>query len=84
MTPDVGTRATLLRSPRARATVVPISNGVPGAEQLVPDVVNSGVLPPTQHWLAVPALGPGRLLNATLLTEINGTWSFQAITFTTK
>ena len=47
------------------------------------DRVNSGILPPTQTSLAIPALPAGPTLYATLLTKVNGTWArYQTITFT--
>jgi hypothetical protein len=46
------------------------------------DLINSGVLPPSQSSLAMPDLPAGRTLYATLLTDVAGTWRYQAITFT--
>ncbi|MDQ6948035.1 MAG: hypothetical protein M3256_17645 [Actinomycetota bacterium] len=46
------------------------------------DLVNSGVLPSTQSSLDVGALPAGATLFATLFTEVNGAWGFQASTFT--
>jgi len=46
------------------------------------DLVNSGVLAPTQSSFSVPKLPNDRLLYATILTLVNGTWTFQAIGFT--
>ncbi len=45
------------------------------------DLVNSGVLPPTQSSFAVPKLPAGKVLYATLLTLVNGTWKFQLAGF---
>lgn len=47
------------------------------------DLVNSGLLPPTQSSFVVPALPAGKTLHATLLTKVNGSWVYQAITFST-
>ncbi|MDQ1392552.1 MAG: hypothetical protein QOF30_1529 [Acidimicrobiaceae bacterium] len=46
------------------------------------DLVNSGVLAPTQSSFSVPALPHDRLLYGTLLTLVNGTWVFQVVGFT--
>jgi len=47
------------------------------------NLVNSGILPPTQSNLDMPSLPAGQTLYATLYTEIDGTWTnYQAITFT--
>lgn len=47
------------------------------------DLVDSGVLAPSQSSFSVPELPAGPTLYATLLTEVNGAWSlFQAVTFT--
>ncbi len=47
------------------------------------DLVNSGVLPPSQTTLAMPTLPAGKTLYATLFTAASGTWaSFQTVTFT--
>lgn len=47
------------------------------------DLMSSGVLPPDQTSLNPPDLPSGPTLQATLLTEIGGTWSsYQAVTFT--
>jgi serine protease len=66
--------------------------GIPNAQDYIlvvgttrngTDLVNSGILPPTQSSLTVPAMPAGRTLYATLLTKVNGTWSrYQGITFT--
>jgi hypothetical protein len=54
-----------------------------GTSRYGTDLVNSGVLAPSQSSFAVPDLPAGPTLYATLLTEINGSWSvFQAVTFT--
>jgi hypothetical protein len=48
------------------------------------NLVNSGVLAPTQSSYAIATLPAGATLYATLFTEVNGTWSrYQSITFTT-
>jgi outer membrane protein assembly factor BamB len=46
------------------------------------DLVNSGLLPPNQSSYPVSGLPPGKVLYATLLTEINGTWTYQLVAFT--
>jgi hypothetical protein len=47
------------------------------------DLVNTGVMPPSQYLLPMPGLPNGRALYATLYTKANGSWNyFQAITFT--
>jgi hypothetical protein len=46
------------------------------------DLVNSGSLPAGQSMFHVPDLPTGRTLYATLFTQLNGTWSYQAISFT--
>ncbi|MDQ1398739.1 MAG: hypothetical protein QOK20_671 [Acidimicrobiaceae bacterium] len=46
------------------------------------ELVNSGTLPPTQSSFTVPALPHGKVLYATLLTLVNGTWVFQVVGFT--
>jgi serine protease len=56
---------------------------VVGTTQYGQDLVNSGILPPTQSSVTVPALPAGRIIYATLLTKVNGAWTrYQAITFT--
>jgi hypothetical protein len=56
---------------------------VVGTAALGHDLVNSGVLPPTQSSLTVPPLPAGATLYATMMAEVNGGWgSYQAITFT--
>jgi len=46
------------------------------------DLVDSGVLPATTTFFAVPALPAGQVLYATLLTEDNGAWShYQLVGF---
>ncbi len=47
------------------------------------NLVNSGVLPASQSSLSVPGLPHGRLLYATLLTLVDGTWTFQLVGFGT-
>jgi hypothetical protein len=44
--------------------------------------VHSVLLSPAQLSLPMPDLPVGRTLYATLLTEVAGTWRYQAITFT--
>jgi hypothetical protein len=46
------------------------------------NLVNSGVLIPTQSSYRVPALPRGKLLYATLFTMVNNQWVGQLITFT--
>jgi YVTN family beta-propeller protein len=47
------------------------------------DLVNSGILPPSQSAFAVPDLPAGKTLYATLMTKVDGTWTvFHDITFT--
>jgi hypothetical protein len=48
------------------------------------DLVDSGVLAASKSRLYVPALPTGRDLYFTLFTEVGGTWSYQAITFTAE
>ena len=65
-------------TPQAQGYILVIGTTLYGA-----DLFNSGILPPTESNVDVPALPAGPLLHATLLTEVGGTWSnFQAITFT--
>ncbi|MDP9074321.1 MAG: Ig domain-containing protein [Actinomycetota bacterium] len=54
---------------------------VVGTSQYGTNLLNSGVLPPTQSSYPVPAFPTGRILYATLLTKVKGTWVFQAIHF---
>ena len=44
------------------------------------DLVSSPLLPPTQSSFAVPAL-PHSTIYVTLFTEVDGTWTFEAATF---
>jgi len=46
------------------------------------NLVNSGLLAPTQSSYSVPALPHGETLYATLLTRVNGNWVYQVIGFT--
>lgn len=43
------------------------------------DIANSNLLPPSRSSLEVGWLPKGKLLYATLLTEVNGTWTFQVV-----
>jgi len=47
------------------------------------NLVNSGLLAPTQSTFSVPQLPANKVLYATLLTEVAGTWHYEAVTFTT-
>jgi hypothetical protein len=54
-----------------------------GTTQYGTDLVDSKALPASQSSFNVPELPTGRTLYATVLTEVNGSWSrFQAVTFT--
>ncbi|MDQ1427189.1 MAG: hypothetical protein QOK39_665, partial [Acidimicrobiaceae bacterium] len=54
-----------------------------GTSKYGTNVINSGVLPPTQSSYQGAPVPKGRYLYATVLTEVNGTWSrYQAISFT--
>ena len=55
---------------------------VVGTTQYGSNLVSSGLLSPTTSSFSVPALPAGQTLFATLLTEVNGTWTFRALTFT--
>jgi hypothetical protein len=64
---------------------------VPGAQSYVlivgvtmyrAELVNSGSLPGVQTGFNVPDLPTGRTLFATLFTQLNGNWYYQAISFT--
>lgn len=56
---------------------------VVGTSRFGTNLVNSGILPPTQTSYATPILPPGQTLYATLLTEVNGAFTrFQTVTFT--
>ncbi|HEX3541888.1 MAG TPA: putative Ig domain-containing protein, partial [Acidimicrobiales bacterium] len=48
------------------------------------DVLVSGLLPPTQTTINVPALAHGKVYFASILTEVNGAWLYQAIGITAK
>jgi hypothetical protein len=61
----------------AQAYLLAVGTAVNGT-----DLVNSGVLSPAQASLPMPDLPAGRTLYATLLTEVAGSWRYQAITFT--
>jgi hypothetical protein len=52
-----------------------------GTTRFGTDLVNSHVLAPTVSSYNVPALPSGRTLYATILTQLNGTWVYQDITF---
>src|SRR5579884_2521949 len=55
---------------------------VVGTTRFGTDLVNSGILPATQSTYSVPKLPASKVLYATLLTKVNGTFSrYQAITF---
>jgi uncharacterized delta-60 repeat protein len=55
-----------------------------GTTKFGTDLVNSGVLPPSQTSYSATALPAGRILYATLLTKTNGSFTrYQAISFTT-
>ncbi|MGH9123170.1 MAG: hypothetical protein ACRDZ8_00355, partial [Acidimicrobiales bacterium] len=46
------------------------------------NMVNSGLLPPSQAFFASPVLPTGTILYATLMTEVHGSWVAQLIAFT--
>lgn len=46
------------------------------------DLVSSGILPPTQSSFSVAKLPSGKVLYATLLTEVNGQWTSEVVGFT--
>jgi hypothetical protein len=46
------------------------------------ELVNSGPLPSSQTAFSTPDLPTGQTLYATLFTQMNGTWNYQAISFT--
>lgn len=57
---------------------------VVGTTSFGTNLANSGILPPTQTSFTAASLPANQHLYATLLTEVNGTWSqYQAISFTT-
>jgi hypothetical protein len=63
--------------PGAQAYVLIVGNSAYRA-----DLANSGVLPAGQTAYYMPALPTGQNLYATLFTQMNGNWYYQAITFT--
>ena len=63
--------------PGAQAYVLIVGTSAYGA-----DLANSGVLPAGQAGYYMPALPSGQNLFATLFTQMNGVWNYQAITFT--
>jgi hypothetical protein len=65
-------------TPQAQGYILVIGTTLHGT-----DLFNSGILPPTESAVDIPALPVGPILHATLLTEVGGTWTnFQDITFT--
>ncbi|MDQ6615930.1 MAG: Ig domain-containing protein [Actinomycetota bacterium] len=64
--------------PQAQAYLLLVGTTIYGA-----DLVNSGILASSRSSFSVPALPTsGPPLHATLFTEVNGGWTYQAVSFT--
>jgi hypothetical protein len=57
---------------------------VVGTSPFGTDLVNSGLLPAGQTAFNVAKLPAGETLYATVLTQFQGRWTYQAVTFTAR